>query len=40
MALSCAMRTLKDEHRRRHVVLAMNPDGCSSACGRMFVVWI
>ncbi|WP_067701603.1 murein tripeptide amidase MpaA [Erwinia sp. ErVv1] len=26
--LSCAMRTLQETHRRHHVVLAVNPDGC------------
>lgn len=28
VTLSCAMRTLQDRHRRHHVVLAVNPDGC------------
>lgn len=28
ITLSCAMRTLQDVHRRHHVVLAVNPDGC------------
>lgn len=28
VTLSCAMRTLQDSHRRHHVVLAVNPDGC------------
>ncbi|WP_034946555.1 murein tripeptide amidase MpaA [Erwinia oleae] len=28
VTLSCAMRTLNDAHRRHHVVLAVNPDGC------------
>lgn len=28
ITLSCAMRTLKASHRRHHVVLAVNPDGC------------
>ncbi|WP_075181858.1 murein tripeptide amidase MpaA [Pantoea sp. 1.19] len=28
VTLSCAMRTLTDSHRRHHVILAMNPDGC------------
>ncbi|MGP2443751.1 murein tripeptide amidase MpaA [Pantoea ananatis] len=27
-ALSAALRTLPEAHRRHHVVLAMNPDGC------------
>jgi protein MpaA len=28
VTLSCALRTLKPELRRHHVVLAVNPDGC------------
>lgn len=28
VTLSCAMRTLQEPHRRHHVVLAVNPDGC------------
>ncbi|MEI2264392.1 murein tripeptide amidase MpaA [Erwinia sp. CGal63] len=28
ITLSCAMRTLQERHRRHHVVLAVNPDGC------------
>lgn len=28
VTLSCAMRTLQESHRRHHVVLAVNPDGC------------
>lgn len=28
VTLSCAMRTLLESHRRHHVVLAVNPDGC------------
>ena len=28
VTLSCAMRTLQQPHRRHHVVLAVNPDGC------------
>lgn len=28
VTLSCAMRTLQEAHRRHHVVLAVNPDGC------------
>ncbi|QKJ87245.1 Murein peptide amidase A [Paramixta manurensis] len=28
VTLSCAMRTLQETHRRHHVVLAVNPDGC------------
>ncbi len=28
VTLSCALRTLQQQHRRHHVVLAMNPDGC------------
>jgi len=28
VTLSCAMRTLHTLHRRHHVVLAVNPDGC------------
>lgn len=28
ITLSCAMRTLQDQQRRHHVVLAVNPDGC------------
>ncbi|ROR14918.1 murein tripeptide amidase MpaA [Erwinia sp. JUb26] len=28
VTLSCAMRSLQDQHRRHHVVLAVNPDGC------------
>lgn len=28
VTLSCALRTLQQEHRRHHVVLAVNPDGC------------
>ena len=28
ITLSCAMRTLQETHRRHHVVLAVNPDGC------------
>ncbi|RWR03683.1 murein peptide amidase A [[Pantoea] beijingensis] len=28
VTLSCAMRTLQASHRRHHVVLAVNPDGC------------
>lgn len=28
VTLSCAMRTLHESHRRHHVVLAVNPDGC------------
>ena len=28
MTLSCALRTLKPELRRHHVVLTVNPDGC------------
>ncbi|MDK1251276.1 murein tripeptide amidase MpaA [Cronobacter dublinensis] len=28
VTLSCALRTLTPAHRRHHVVLAVNPDGC------------
>ncbi len=28
VALSCAVRALHEEHRRHHVILAVNPDGC------------
>ena len=28
VTLSCAMRTLQEQYRRHHVVLAVNPDGC------------
>ncbi|MFS2225721.1 murein tripeptide amidase MpaA [Pantoea sp. B65] len=28
VTLSCAMRTLQESHRRHHVVMAVNPDGC------------
>ncbi|KAB8313648.1 hypothetical protein EH228_00965 [Erwinia endophytica] len=28
VTLSCAIRTLHKFHRRHHVVLAVNPDGC------------
>ncbi len=28
VTLSCALRTLKPELRRHHVVLTVNPDGC------------
>lgn len=28
VTLSCALRTLHSAHRRHHVVLAVNPDGC------------
>ncbi|MBJ3816295.1 murein tripeptide amidase MpaA [Shimwellia pseudoproteus] len=28
VTLSCALRSLEPEHRRHHVLLAVNPDGC------------
>jgi protein MpaA len=33
VTLSCALRTLKPELRRHHVVLAVNPDGCQLGYG-------
>lgn len=30
ITLSCALRTLEETHRRHHVILCVNPDGCQS----------
>ncbi len=34
VTLSCALRTLKPELRRHHVVLTVNPDGCQARAAR------